>query len=212
MSPDEEKPDEMTAADDVTADPTAAAPHDTADDEEIVDDEDDADVAPAEAWNGPSAARWLLFGAIAVLVIIADQLTKSWIVGSVDKGSGFSVIGDWLNFVYGENSGILFGMVPQSAYAFALVSLIVIVLIVVYHRMAGRGIVMTVATGLLLGGAIGNLIDRLLYGAVIDWIDMGIGTWRFWTYNIADAAITTSIILILLTALFPVIGEWGSDD
>ena len=196
MSPDEEKPDEMTAADD----------------EEIVDDDDDADVAPAEAWSGPSAARWLLFGAIAVLVIIADQLTKSWIVGSVDKGSGFSVIGDWLNFVYGENSGILFGMVPQSAYAFALVSLIVIVLIVVYHRMAGRGIVMTVATGLLLGGAIGNLIDRLLYGAVIDWIDMGIGTWRFWTYNIADAAITTSIILILLTALFPVIGEWGSDD
>lgn len=183
-------------------------------DEEIVDDDtDEAEGgAPAKAWNGPSAARWLLFGSIAVLVIIADQLTKSWIVGSVAKGSGFPVVGDWLNFVYGENSGILFGMVPQSAYAFALVSLIVIVLIVVYHRLAGRGIVMTIATALLLGGAIGNLVDRLLYGAVVDWIDMGIGTWRFWTYNIADAAITTSILLILLTAFFPVIGEWGSDD
>ena len=177
--------------------------------EEIVDDE-----APAvkAAWRGPSTRRWVLFAAIAVAVVVADQLTKSWIVGNIPKGSGISVIGTWLNFVYGANSGILFGMVPQSAGAFAIVSLVVIVLIVVYHRKAGRGIVMSVATALLLGGAIGNLVDRLRFGEVVDWIDMGIGSWRFWTYNIADAAITTALILIFVVALFPFTAEWGSDD
>ena len=181
---------------------------DETEDEEFVDDE----APPARAaWAGPSRARWALFTAIAVAVVVADQLTKSWIVSSAQKGSGFSVLGTWLNFVYGTNSGILFGMVPQSATAFAAVSLVVIVLIVVYHRRAGRGIVMSVATALLLGGAIGNLIDRLRFGEVVDWIDMGIGQWRFWTYNVADAAITTSLILILAVALFPAIAEWGSD-
>ncbi len=182
---------------------------DEAVDEEIVDDDAPA---PQAAWSGPSRARWALFTAIAVTVVVADQLTKFWITSTVEPGSGFSVLGTWLNFVYGVNSGILFGMVPQSATAFAIVSLVVIVLIVVYHRRAGRGIVMTVATSLLLGGAIGNLIDRLHYGAVVDWIDMGIGRWRFWTYNVADAAITTSILLIFVVAMFPSIAQWGSDD
>jgi signal peptidase II len=89
--------------------------------------------------------------------------------------------------------------------------MVVIALVVVYHAKAGRGIVMTLATSLLLGGAIGNLLDRLRFGSVVDWIDMGIGATRFWTYNIGDAAITTAILLIIATALFPVIAEWGPD-
>jgi len=195
------------AAADADADGGAEVGGDEAD-EEIVDDE-----APAvREWRGPSAARWALFAAIAIAVVVADQLTKSWIVNNVEPGGGFSVLGTWLNFVYGANSGILFGLVPQSAGAFAIVSMVVIVLIVLYHRHSGRGIVMTVATALLLGGAIGNLIDRLRFGEVVDWIDMGIGGLRFWTYNIADAAITTSLILIFAAALFPAIAGWGSDD
>jgi signal peptidase II len=182
-------------------------------DEEIFDDGDiveaDGRVAAA-SWGGPSPRRWLLFAAIAIAVIAADQVTKAWIVDHIEPGRGFQVLGDWLAFVSGRNSGILFGMVPQSAGAFAIVSLVVIVLIVAYHAKAGRGIVMTLATSLLLGGAIGNLVDRLRYGSVVDWIDMGIGSTRFWTYNIGDAAITTAILLIIATATFPVIAEWGS--
>jgi signal peptidase II len=182
-------------------------------DEEIVEDDENVDdVRPAPtAWRGPSRRRWLLFTLIAVAVIAGDQLTKAWIVDNVEPGRGFRVLGEWLAFVYGRNSGILFGMVPQSAGAFAVVSLVVIVLIVAYHAKAGRGIVMTLATSLLLGGAIGNLVDRLRYGSVVDWIDMGIGSARFWTYNIGDAAITTAILMIIATAIFPVIAEWGSD-
>jgi len=122
------------------------------------------------------------------------------------------VLGDWLRVVYWQNSGILFGMLPRSGAAFAVVSLAVASLIVVYHAKAGRGIVTTIALALLLGGALGNLIDRLRYGAVVDWVDMGIGSWRFYTYNVADACITTAIILLLVMAVFPRVADWGSDD
>ncbi len=103
-------------------------------------------------------------------------------------------------------------MLPQSAPAFAIVSAAVVGLIVLYHARAGRGLVTTIALGLLMGGALGNLVDRLHYGAVVDWVDMGVGGWRFWTYNIGDAAITTAILLLVVLAVFPAVGEWGADD
>jgi signal peptidase II len=165
----------------------------------------------ARTWRGPSPKRWLLFTLIAVGVVLADQLSKSWVAAAIPFGDGMSIVGDWLNFVHWRNDGALFGLLPQSAPAFAVVSLVVVVLIVVYHQKAGRGIVTTVALALLLGGAIGNLLDRLRWGYVLDWIDMGIGTWRFYTYNIADAAITVSIIGLILLALVPKVGEWGAD-
>lgn len=183
-------------------------------DVEIVDDEevlaDDAAIRRA-AWRGPSAGRWVAFAILALVVVIIDQLSKAWVAGELTPGDGMVVIPDLLNIVYGRNSGILFGLLPQSAPAFAIVSMGVTALIVVYHAKAGRGIVTTMALGLLLGGAIGNLLDRLNHGHVIDWVDMGIGGLRFWTYNVADACITTSILLLIGMALFPRIAEWGTD-
>lgn len=167
---------------------------------------------PARPWRGPSAGRWILFAAIAVTVVVLDQLSKGWIVANLQPGEGMVVLGEWLRLVHGQNSGILFGMLPQSAPIFAVVSLGVTALIVVYHAKAGRGIVTTIALGLLLGGAIGNLVDRLRYGYVVDFVDMGIGSWRFYTYNVADACITTSIVLLLVMAVVPRVGEWGADD
>ncbi len=165
----------------------------------------------ARPWRGPSAGRWVLFAAIAIGVVVIDQLSKSWVVANLDQGEGVAVLGDWLRVVHWRNSGILFGMLPQSAMAFAIVSLLVVGLIVWYHARAGRGIVVTVALALLLGGAIGNLLDRLRYGSVVDFVDMGIGAWRFYTYNVADAAITTAIVLLIAMAVVPAIGDWGAD-
>jgi signal peptidase II len=168
--------------------------------------------APARAWRGPSPGRWALFAGIAITVVILDQLSKGWIVANLQPGEGMVVLGEWLRLVHGQNSGILFGMLPQSAPIFAVVSMGVTALIVVYHAKAGRGIVTTIALGLLLGGAIGNLVDRLRYGYVVDFVDMGIGSWRFYTYNLADACITVSIVLLLVMAVVPRVGEWGADD
>jgi signal peptidase II len=79
-------------------------------------------------------------------------------------------------------------------------------LIVWYHgrAVAGSGWLATVALGLLLGGAVGNFIDRARLGHVVDFVDMGFpGGWRFYTWNVADAAITISILLLLLMAILP---------
>jgi signal peptidase II len=181
----------------------------------LVDDPAPADDAspatPAAAWTGPSTGRWVLFATIAIGVLVLDQLSKAWITSNLDIGEGIEILGEWLRLVHWRNSGALFGLLPQSAMIFAVVSIGVVGLIVVYHRKAGRGIVTTVALALLLGGAVGNLIDRLRYGSVVDFVDMGIGQWRFYTYNVADAAITTAIVLLIAMAVFPRIGEWGAD-
>jgi signal peptidase II len=167
---------------------------------------------PAEAaWHRPSLGRWVLFAAIAASVVVLDQLAKGWIVANLDVGEGVAVFGDWVRIVHWRNSGILFGMLPQSAGAFAIVSIAVAGLIVAYHARAGRGLLVTIALGLLLGGALGNLFDRLHYGAVVDFVDMGIGAWRFYTYNLADAAITTSLALLIAMALFPRLAELAAD-
>lgn len=185
------------------------------DDDEIVDDTDGgahvATAAERPAWRGPTAGRWILFATIALGVLVVDQLTKAWVIGTLDVGEGLEILGEWLRIVHWRNSGALFGLLPQSAPIFAVVSLGVVALIVVYHRRAGRGIVTSIALALLLGGAIGNLVDRLRHGAVVDFVDMGIGTWRFYTYNMADAAISTAIVLLLVMAFLPRIAEWGAD-
>ena len=184
-------------------------------DDDVLDDEalaDDAGPAPAvQAWRHPSRRRWVLFAALAIGVVVLDQLTKTAITTSLAPGQSVEVLGSWLRFVYWTNSGILFGMLPQSGPAFAVVSMVVVGLIGVYHAKAGRGLVTTVALGLLLGGALGTLVDRVRYGAVVDWVDMGIGEWRFYTYNVADAAITTAIVLLLAMAVFPRLADWAAE-
>lgn len=170
----------------------------------------DAPVTPV-AWRGPSPRRWLLFAVLAAGIVAADQLTKSWIVATLDIGERFEVLGEYLRIVHWRNSGALFGLLPDTAGLFAAVSFVVVGLIVWYHAKAGRGILLTLALGLLLGGAIGNLIDRVRYGSVVDFVDAGIGTTRFYTFNVADAAISTAIVALLAMALIPRLGEVGAD-
>ena len=184
---------------------------DPIDDDDLVDDVDGAAEPARAAWRGPSLGRWILFAALGLGVLVIDQLTKAAITANLAPSQSVDVLGSWLRIVNWANSGILFGMLPRSAPAFAIVSLAVVGLIVLYHARAGRGLLITVALGLLLGGALGNLIDRLHYGAVVDWVDMGVGGWRFWTYNVGDAAITTAILILILMAVFPKAGEWAAD-
>ena len=148
-------------------------------------------------------ARWEVFVPIVITVVVLDQLSKAWLLSSVAPGEAIRVIGDWLRLVQSQNSGALFGMFRDQAILFGLISLGVVGLIVGYHAMSGRNLYLSVALGLLLGGAIGNLIDRFRLGYVVDWVDMGIGDIRFWTFNVADAAITISILMLIGLALFP---------
>ena len=195
----------------------AAVADERPDEVEIVEDEAvpaASGTAPAtrtaDTWRGPSIGRWIAFAAIAIGVLVVDQASKAWVTGTLDVGEGIELLGEWLRIVHWRNSGALFGLLPQSAPIFAVVSLGVVALIVLYHQRAGRGYLTTVALALLLGGAIGNLLDRLRFGSVVDFVDMGIGQWRFYTYNAADAAITTAILLLIGMAIVPRLAEWGA--
>jgi signal peptidase II len=146
---------------------------------------------------------WPLFLGLAAIVVVLDQLTKAWLVSFLAPGASVSVIGDYVRLVHGQNNGALFGLFRESALLFAIVSLGVIALIVVFHARSGRSVYMSVTLGLLLGGAIGNLLDRFRLGYVVDFVDLGIGSFRWYTFNVADAAISLSLVLLVLLAVRP---------
>lgn len=150
---------------------------------------------------------WAIFLGLAAVIIVADQITKAWIVATIAPGASISIVGDYLRLVHSQNNGALFGMFRESAVLFGLASIVVIGLIVAYHARSPRSRYMSVALGLLLGGAIGNLLDRLRLGHVVDFVDAGIGELRWYTFNVADAAISFAIILLIGAALRPSLVE-----
>jgi signal peptidase II len=150
-----------------------------------------------------AGAHWSIFLGLAAVIVVLDQLTKAWLVANVAPGEIQTVVGDWVRFVHHQNSGALFGLFRDQAILFGLLSIVVIGLMVGYHARAGRSRYMSIALGFLLGGAIGNLIDRLRLGYVVDFVDIGLGDLRFYTFNVADSAISAAIVLLVAVALVP---------
>lgn len=153
----------------------------------------------------PPRMAWLAFFGLAAAIVVADQVLKAWIVPRFPLGEPVPMIGDLVRIWLIHNTGALFGLFRDQAILFAAGSVAVIGLIVWFHprAVAGHGALATLALGLLLGGAIGNLIDRVRFGYVVDFVDIGLGGWRFYTFNVADAAISTSLLLLILMALLP---------
>ncbi len=152
---------------------------------------------------------WLPFVALTALIVAADQLTKAWLVSILKPGESVAVAGDLLRLVNSQNNGGLFGLLRGQALPFAALSLVVIGLIVMYHARSGRSAYLTLTLGLLLGGAIGNLIDRVRLGYVVDFVDAGIGNIRWYTFNVADAAISLAIVLLIAASLRPALTTWN---
>jgi signal peptidase II len=151
--------------------------------------------------------RWAVFLALAAAVVVVDQVTKAIVTAALRPGEAKPILDDVLRIVFSQNSGALFGLFKDNAAMFGVVSLGVIGLIVLYHGRAGGSIYMTITLGLLLGGAIGNMLDRLRLGYVVDFVDGGFGNVRWYTFNVADAAISLSIILLFAVALRPSLAE-----
>ena len=147
--------------------------------------------------------RRATLGLIALGVIAVDRGSKM-VVDGMDLATAYQLIGSYLQIIRGENRGGLFGMVQGSAPLLALLSVGVILALVIYHERERlpRVSPLTVGVGLLIGGAIGNLIDRVAFGYVLDFIDVGVGSLRFWTFNIADAGISLGIVILLVDTLW----------
>lgn len=152
-------------------------------------------------------ALWPQFVLLAGAIVVLDQVTKTLLVGALRPGESTSVVGDLVRFVHAQNTGGLFGLFRDGAPVFAIASIGVIAMIAWYHGRSGRSPYLTLTLGLLLGGAIGNLLDRLRFGYVVDWVDAGIGGLRWYTFNVADAAISGALLLLILLALRPALGE-----
>ena len=157
--------------------------------------------------------RWVAFFGLAILVIVADQVSKAWVdvnfpLASPHPLAGGNeptpVIDGLVRIAKSYNTGGIFGLFGNSAIVLAMASTVVIALIFVYQWREGmRGTwLLTVTLGLLLGGALGNFIDRIRFGHVIDFVDMGIGDWRWYTFNVADSAISIALLLLILLSFF----------
>jgi signal peptidase II len=156
--------------------------------------------------------HWLLFGSLAGLVVVADQLTKAWIVANVPQGGAVRLVGDELRLIVTHNTGGVFGLFRDQAAVFALFSIGVMGLIVFFHARSPSSRYLSVTLGLLLGGAVGNFIDRVRLGHVIDFVDAGLGSVRFYTFNVADMAVSASILLLIVLSLRSSLAADGPDD
>ena len=148
---------------------------------------------------------WIAFG-LAVLVVAVDQGVKHWLVGGLRLAPG-SPIDVWgpLRLTLVENNGISFGFFQSRAswtrWALAGFSLAVSAGLAVWAWRADKRLT-GVAIGLIMGGAVGNLVDRVTRGAVVDFVD--VQALHFpWVFNVADSAITVGIIALLAESLAP---------
>ncbi len=149
-------------------------------------------------------ARWFW---LSLAVLIADRATKLAIENSTPAGFHRVLVPGILTLVHSENPGIAFGLLSDSPSrwltALLVLSAAVIVLLLVWALATGRGGGRLGHTGLalILGGAVGNLLDRLLHGGVTDFLEVRLGSYRWPAFNVADAAITIGAALVVIELL-----------
>jgi signal peptidase II len=149
---------------------------------------------------------------IAVVVVVLDQWTKALVRGRLELHESMDVVSGWLSLTRVHNTGAAFGMLNGVDFPFKTVVLMLVA------GTALAGVAWYAASlpeeqklarfGLagVLGGAIGNLIDRATAGYVLDFVDAYWGTWHFWAFNVADAAISVGVVFLLLDVVLDVLG------
>lgn len=149
-------------------------------------------------WRPSIARAYGILLAIALAVLALDQGAKALVVENLQGRPPVPVLGGLFQLDYTRNTGAAFSIFQSGGWIFAAVALVVVAGIVVYFpRLQSRGVIVTVALGFVLGGAIGNLADRVRLGYVIDFIDFG---W-FPVFNLADSAIVCGVGLLILASL-----------
>jgi signal peptidase II len=146
-------------------------------------------------------AALTMFGLGAGIVAL-DQWTKQLAVAHLlDSGvRSIPVLGPYIRFTYVENRGAAFGLLQEQTSFFIIVGLTVIgVILYSFRQMSRPSVILTLALGLQLGGAIGNLIDRVRFGYVVDFMDLSV--WP--VFNVADSAIVCGVIGLAYTLAFP---------
>jgi len=152
----------------------------------------------------------LILPVTAAIVLLADRVTKGLVLGWLHVGESrelFPGLASVFRITHVTNTGAAFGLFPQLANVYVIVAAVVILVILVYYRHIPKGErVMRLALGLALGGALGNMTDRLTLGHVVDFLDL-----TFWplegfaVFNVADSSISAGCALLVVTMLWE---EW----
>ena len=159
------------------------------------------------SWKSPSVA---ILVTVATIIVIADQITKQIAIDELGPDAGLpnvTVIPGFLDFRYVENTGAAFGIFQDSTTFLIFVSIgVVALLAALFWKLILYSRLLAVAFGLQFGGAIGNLIDRIRLGYVVDFVDGPI----FPVWNIADAGITVGVTILAVVLLF--LPDWSDPE
>ncbi|MEE8394284.1 MAG: signal peptidase II [Rhodospirillales bacterium] len=145
-------------------------------------------------------------GLIAAAAVVAlDQATKWWVVENVMQPPRVIPVTSFFNLVMGWNRGVSFGLFNNSsdinAWIFTVLALLVVAVLMVWiYRV--KAMLTALAIGLVIGGALGNVVDRLRFGAVADFLDFHLAGYHWPAFNVADASITVGAVVLVLESLF----------
>lgn len=136
----------------------------------------------------------LVLAGTALILYLADQVTKALVVANIPFGGRVEVVGDLAQLWHVRNDGAAFSILPGATWLFIPVTIVAIGMVVHFHRqLRDRGPWIHVVLGAVLAGAVGNLTDRIRLGYVVDFVSLGIGQTRFPTFNVADSAVVLGI-------------------
>lgn len=145
----------------------------------------------------------MLSALIAIAVILLDQISKHFVCANLKPVGSIPIIDGILNFTYVENKGAAFGILSDNRAVFMVISvLVIIVLSIVIVKFQGQSKLFDVCLGLIVGGGVGNMVDRAFLGYVVDFIDFCAFDFWKWVFNVADSAVVVGCILAIIFVMF----------
>jgi signal peptidase II len=155
--------------------------------------------------NVPGRVRWLW---LTLVVVVLDRASKAWFETQTVEGWRHQVVANFIYLVHSQNPGVAFGVLADSASIWTRVALIagsvVVIAILAWMLVASRsgGALSAAGLALLLGGATGNVTDRIIHGGVTDFFEVWLGSYRWPAFNVADSAIAIGAALLIIDVLF----------
>tara|TARA_B000000441_G_C21718213_1_gene337260 strand:- start:872 stop:1342 length:471 start_codon:yes stop_codon:yes gene_type:complete len=140
---------------------------------------------------------------VSAILVLADQISKTIVVKTMSLYESIPVIQNFFHFTYITNDGMAFGInFPFGYYIFTIVSVLLTLFLFWYlWSVRTHSIVIRLGISFIIAGAIGNLIDRIFLGAVIDFLDFMIGNFHWYVFNLADSYVTVGMVLVLVDSI-----------
>jgi signal peptidase II len=144
---------------------------------------------------------------LPIVVVVLDQLTKALVRARVPEFASVAVVPGLINITHVRNTGVAYGFLNLAQFPFktaliAGIGVLALVAVALYaFSLARHQLMARVALSLIIGGAAGNLLDRVTVGSVVDFVDVYRGAWHFWAFNVADSAISVGVGIMILDML-----------